>query len=486
MITYDVNLCIGKDKPNKRVAVKCHDTGANLRVYLQVRRPGKYQDFFDSYNIPSDTTAVLNIVKPDKKYCIIDGKVESDNVFFSMQKHPQAFTVAGVSQAEVSLFGPDGRRITSATFDIDVPEECICGCDLESENYIDVMSEQIRAAIDAADRAQKVADDVIPVRGEDYWTEEDKNEIIKEVAAIIPEIDAVWEATKEYGVAGETVFIPEQKVTNGMWNGLIEPLEEGAVYAVEVNGILYRCECHNDGDGSLYLGNGSMFGNPNKVHNNEPFCIAWAIGAKGGFFYNDETLTDPIKIKIMDWLDEVYNKLPEEFLPDCALKADENGMFSWDKISDKPFTEDVGELLFSKTVTFDTDAAATTGVKVTGISMPMSDGAESWLEVNGEMLKCHFEQSGTMAGALYDATGNRWIRRQMGTFYIYAQTAGTYTYNLYGLSENIVLDHQYIPNNVARKNECVDFVLLKSSTEGSNKRFKLTVDDSGTISVTEI
>ena len=74
----------------------------------------------------------------------------------------------------------------------------------------------------------------------------------------------------------------------------------------------------------------------------------------------------------------------------------------------------------------------------------------------------------------------------MGTFYIYAQTAGTYTYNLYGLSENIVLDHQYIPNNVARKNECVDFVLLKSSTEGSNKRFKLTVDDSGTISVTEI
>lgn len=152
MITYDVNLCIGTDDPNKRLAVKCHDTGANLRVFLQTRRPGKWKDTFDPYTIPDGTTAVLKIAKPDKKYCITDGVVEVDDLFFAM--HPQSFTAAGVSKAEVSLFGPDGKRITSATFYIDVPEECICGCDLESENYIDVMSEQIRAAIDAADRAE--------------------------------------------------------------------------------------------------------------------------------------------------------------------------------------------------------------------------------------------------------------------------------------------------------------------------------------------
>ena len=152
MITYDVNLCIGTDDPNKRLTVKCHDTGVNLRVHLRVCRPGKWKDAFDAYNIPQGATAVLYIVKPDKKYCITEGAVEGNSILFAM--NPQAFTKAGISRADVSLFGVDGRRLTSATFNINVPEECICGCDLESEKYIDVMSEQIRAAIEAAERAE--------------------------------------------------------------------------------------------------------------------------------------------------------------------------------------------------------------------------------------------------------------------------------------------------------------------------------------------
>ncbi len=152
MITYDVNLSIGTVRAEKKLVVKCHDTGVNLRIHLQACIPGKWRDDFVPYNIPAGSTAVLNIVKPDKKYCITEGDVGSNEILFEMK--PQAFTVAGISQAEVSLFGPNGKRITSATFSIDVPEECICGCELESENYIDVMSEQIRAAIDAANRAE--------------------------------------------------------------------------------------------------------------------------------------------------------------------------------------------------------------------------------------------------------------------------------------------------------------------------------------------
>lgn len=155
MITYDVNLCIGTDNPNKRLAVKCHDTGVNLRVYLQVCRAGKWLNTTEPYAIPAGSVAVLRITKPDKKYCITDGSIKSGHVMFEMV--PQAFTATGTCQAEVSLFGPDGKRITSGTFYIDVPEECICGCDLDSENYIDVMSEQIRTAIDAANRAEAAA-----------------------------------------------------------------------------------------------------------------------------------------------------------------------------------------------------------------------------------------------------------------------------------------------------------------------------------------
>lgn len=155
MITYDVNLCIGIDNPNKRLAVKCHDTGVNLRTHMQVCSPGKWKDTYEPYIIPIGTTAVIRITKPDKKYCITDGNIENNYALFEMK--PQAFTAPGICSAEVSLFGPDGKRITSGTFYIDVPEECICGCDLESENYIDVMSEQIRAAIDAAEKATNAA-----------------------------------------------------------------------------------------------------------------------------------------------------------------------------------------------------------------------------------------------------------------------------------------------------------------------------------------
>lgn len=157
MITYDVKLCIGTDNPNKRLSIKCHDTGVNLRVHLQVCVHGKWMDEMHPYTIPEGTTAVLNIGKPDKKYCITDGKVGSNDILFAM--HPQAFTAAGQCKAEVSLFNSEGKRITSGTFYIDVPEECICGCDLESENYIDLMSEQIRVAIEAAERSEKAARD---------------------------------------------------------------------------------------------------------------------------------------------------------------------------------------------------------------------------------------------------------------------------------------------------------------------------------------
>lgn len=152
MITYDVDLCIGVDAKDNLVTIKNHDTGASIRTRLFICQHGKWLDKLEPYNIPTGSTAVLRIVKPDKKYCITDGTVGSNSVLFELP--PQAFTTAGICRAEVSLFGKDGKRITTGSFGISVPEECICGCDLESENYIDVMSEQIIAAIDAAERAE--------------------------------------------------------------------------------------------------------------------------------------------------------------------------------------------------------------------------------------------------------------------------------------------------------------------------------------------
>lgn len=155
MITYEVRVCIGQDDPEKRIAVKCHDTGVNLMVYLQVCRPGKWRDETEPYWIPAGSTAVLKVAKPDKTYCVCDGELTNGGVLFHMP--PEAFTASGVSRAEVSLFGADTRRLTSATFDIHVPEECIHETDKESESYVDVMGKQIKAAIDAAETATTAA-----------------------------------------------------------------------------------------------------------------------------------------------------------------------------------------------------------------------------------------------------------------------------------------------------------------------------------------
>ena len=155
MITYDLDLCVGSDNPNKRVTVKCHDTGVNFRTRLHTCRHQRWRDVLEPITIPQGSTAVLKIAKPDKTFCISDGVLDGDSILF--ESKPQAFTAAGTSEAEVSVFSPEGKRVTTASFFIDVPKECVCDCEKESEPYIDIMAREIKAAKDAADRAEAAA-----------------------------------------------------------------------------------------------------------------------------------------------------------------------------------------------------------------------------------------------------------------------------------------------------------------------------------------
>ena len=152
MITYDVQLCIGSNSNDDPVVVKCHDTGVNLRTSLVTCKHNKWRTINEAYTIPPGSTAVLKIAKPDKTFVLADGYIGGGYIFFPLP--PQSFTVAGVSSAEVSLFGDDGRRITTATFHIDVPNECVCDCDMESKTYVDIMAEYIIATRDAAASAE--------------------------------------------------------------------------------------------------------------------------------------------------------------------------------------------------------------------------------------------------------------------------------------------------------------------------------------------
>ena len=155
MITYKLSLTIGASTNDKPLVIKCHDTGFNIRVSLFVRRIGEWQDEMERYSIPAGATAVLKITKPDDTFCVSDGVIESNKIFFAIP--PQAFTVAGEAKAEVSIYGNDGRRVTSATFCIDVPQECVCEGAEQSEPYVDIVGQQVAQAIDAANRAEEAA-----------------------------------------------------------------------------------------------------------------------------------------------------------------------------------------------------------------------------------------------------------------------------------------------------------------------------------------
>ena len=157
MITHKLSLCIGaNNNGDKPLSIKCHDTGFNIRVSLFIRRIGEWQDELERYSIPAGAAAVLKITKPDDTFCESDGIIEGNKIFFAIP--PEAFTVAGTDEAEVSIYGADGRRVTSATFNIEVPEECVCHGTQPSKPYVDIVGQQVATAVDAAKRAEEAAE----------------------------------------------------------------------------------------------------------------------------------------------------------------------------------------------------------------------------------------------------------------------------------------------------------------------------------------
>lgn len=235
MITHDINLCIGLAKQEESITVKSCDTGVNIRVALSVCRRGKFMDKHEAYTIPQGCTPVIKISKPDKTYYIDDGEVQSNKVFFAVK--PEAFTAAGTAQCEVSLFAEDGRRITSATCDIIIPPECVSDCEAESESYIDVMSEQIRAAIEAADRAEAAAE-----RAEETGGTVDPNEIERIVDEYLTENPPAAGPAGPQGEKGE----PGEQGPQGEKGDPGKAGEPGAAGYTPQKGIDYWTEADKD------------------------------------------------------------------------------------------------------------------------------------------------------------------------------------------------------------------------------------------------
>lgn len=156
MLTHVVELLIGRDNPDKDIVVKQYDSGVNLLVLLKTQKKySKWRSENEPYTPPLDSTAVLKILKPDRKYVTSTITVDSDGLLFPVDA--QAFTTTGVLSAEVSIYDAANLRITSATFHIDVEKECISDSEKDSGHFVDIVSEQVRAATEAQIKAEEAA-----------------------------------------------------------------------------------------------------------------------------------------------------------------------------------------------------------------------------------------------------------------------------------------------------------------------------------------
>ena len=157
MITYNIDAFIGRNAPERKTVVKCHDTGVCLSVLLMTEeRTSKWRTTAKLYTPPADSTFVIKIKKQDGKYVLQDGERRgSSTLFFELPS--QSFTAAGMAEAEINIFDADGRRVTTETFYIDVPKEVADECAEDSETYVSIMAQQIQAANDAANKAEKAA-----------------------------------------------------------------------------------------------------------------------------------------------------------------------------------------------------------------------------------------------------------------------------------------------------------------------------------------
>jgi hypothetical protein len=129
----------------------------------------------------------------------------------------------------------------------------------------------------------------------------------------LPEVEQPdWVATKTES-GGNEVVISEQTISSGLWSKRQMDLVAGITYDVYINGVVYPCKAYNE-DGGIILGNNTAL-----TMNSIPFCIYWAGGtATSGFFYKNSTLSYPIKLKVTDHKEVVYNKMPEGYLPDSV------------------------------------------------------------------------------------------------------------------------------------------------------------------------
>lgn len=303
-------------------------------------------------------------------------------------------------------------------------------------------------------------------------------------------------------------IIPETVATISMFGyqyaaGSKAGIAEGVTYIVTWNGVEHTC-VGKKGDGSTnYIGNDALY-DTSKEDTGEPFCISTLYGYSKYQYsiYGEEGATVTVKVdekQVVEW-----HKLERGYLPD-----DLGDVKCWDDLDGKPFSaESVSEEIMPATTLALKPAVGWGYATLTqeGVYYDLPVGKVCTVVWGGVEYQCEVKefvyQSGGSGGVIMaSALGNVDImyaeypphnNEPFGIVCVIDRDGNRVTdfmaqSELESVTvairhdEEVVnhLDEMFLP-------ESVGSVVLRSSTPGSSKKFKLTINDSGTISIVEV
>lgn len=258
---------------------------------------------------------------------------------------------------------------------------------------------------------------------------------------------------------------------------------EGQTYIVNWDGAEHECVCSVFNGRYLVLGNLSIIGAGDDT--GEPFIYLNIPSAGSEFETLDEASSHTISVKKTG---EIATPMADEFLP--VASEDKYGVVKKSEIvtsynfgQNAPHDQMVDAIAAFKT---GNASIVWRGDKVIDASYNSSDDTVSVCFAKEPLRRPTFNK--TSDGFYNRILGSSTYEELQGNAVRIVNDDGVYTaLSVNGESGNVTL-------NVASEGISINGIygisetemILKSSTSGSTKKFKITVDDSGTISATEV
>lgn len=175
MIQLAIKAPIGMEYDGQEYTIKCMDPGVTFAVDLfTMERISPWRDVARPYQIPEGSTAKLRVTRPDRAYTVTKTIIEGGTILCPV--HPYSVATPGKCSADVVVYGPDGNRLTSATFHFFVDRECAPASGEDMPVFVDSIQgliEFVEKSAERAEAAAKRAENATPSGGSEIIVDED-------------------------------------------------------------------------------------------------------------------------------------------------------------------------------------------------------------------------------------------------------------------------------------------------------------------------